>query len=111
MTSPVTSTSVATDGAEEVAGAIRAQHHLRHLGDRQVVEPRAAVDVLYEERVLTERGRCVIARLKEAELHVAGAYLPNTGGCGGGGMLPLSNAYPTCCLVGTGCGNLSGTCC
>lgn len=28
-----------------------------------------------------------------------------------GGMFPHSNAYPTQCLVGTGCGNLSGTCC
>jgi hypothetical protein len=27
------------------------------------------------------------------------------------GMFPFSNAYPTQCLAGTGCGNLSGTCC
>src|SRR5205823_1652123 len=32
-------------------------------------EPRTPVDVLYKERVPTERGRRVIARLKQAELH------------------------------------------
>lgn len=42
-----------------------------------------------------------------------GGYLRGSGGvCGGGGgdMFPHSNAYPTACLVGTGCGTLSGSC-
>lgn len=41
----------------------------------------------------------------------AGGYLARTTGCGGGGnMFPYSNAYPTQCLAGTGCGNMSGAC-
>jgi hypothetical protein len=57
-------------------------------------------------------GRQTIAALTADRLPgVAGGMYSGTGAIGGGAnMFPYSNAYPTQCLAGTGCGALSGAC-